>query len=217
MKKYIAMLAIVIPSLIMLLLASCQKEIISKKVQEETATSSAASGPVTRAYRDSFQMWLNFRPDIPGGWNPANPRSRVYWPGYGDGNATHMGKAGVYFNQYTLRMPIGQIYMFSRPVTMFFATELQGYNVPGEVAAIVLDGKGNSVWFKNDPNGIPSSSVSPTMVTFSGIMYIIGGTGKFEGATGEITINGYFNPAPLSTNPNALLDGTLWSNGWIRY
>lgn len=75
----------------------------------------------------------------------------------------------------------------------------------------------SSGWLKNDPAGIPSESVSPTQITFSGTMYIIGGTGKFAGATGETTLNGYFNPAPLQTNPYALLEGSLWHYGWISY
>lgn len=218
MKKINAWLAAFVLPVILGTMISCQKErelLSSSNSEQNLATES--KGPVTRAYRDSFQIWLNFRPDIPGGWIPADPNSHVWWPGYGDGNATHMGSTGLYFNQYTLRQPSGAVHMFSRPVTMFFASELQAYNVPSEVCAVVYDGKGNSVWFKNDPAGIPSTTVSPTMITFSGTMFIIGGTGKFTGATGETNLNGYFNPAPLQTNPNALLDGTLWHYGWIRY
>jgi len=218
MKKITTCLAAFVLPAILLTLISCQKEreYISLNNEEQTVTT-ASRGPVTRAYRDSFEIWLNFKPNIPGGWNPANPNSLVWWPGYGNGNATHMGNASVYFNQYTVRQPSGGVYMFSRPVTMFFATQLQAYNVPPEVSAVIYDDKENSVWLQNDPAGIPSSTVSPTKITFSGTMYIIGGTGKFTGATGETTLYGYFNPAPLQTNPNALLEGSLWHYGWIRY
>lgn len=218
MKQFKMWLAVFVLPVIISTLISCQKErdLISSENSEQTVAN-ASREPVTRAYRDSFEIRLNFRPNIPGGWNPANPNSLVWWPGYGDGNGTHMGKASVYFNQYTVRQPSGIVYMFARPVTMFFATELQSYNVPPEVCAVGYDGKGNSVWFKNHPDGIPSAAASPTRINFSGTMYIVGGTGKFTGATGETTITGYFNPAPLQTNPNALLEGSFWNNGWIRY
>lgn len=217
MKMIKALLAILLPFSIILLMGSCQKEAVYTNSVDEEISTASNKGPVTRAFRDSFEIWLKFKPNIPGGWNPSNPNSLVWWPGYGDGNATHMGNVSIYFNQYTVRQPSGSIYMFSSPVTKFFATELQDYNLPADVAAIVFDDKGNSVWFKNDPDGIPSSTVSPTMITFSGNMSIIGGTGKFAAATGETTLTGYFNPAPLQTNPAALLKGTLWNYGWISY
>ncbi|MGE5107341.1 MAG: hypothetical protein ACM3H8_07340 [Sphingobacteriales bacterium] len=218
MKKNTSWLAAFVLPTILLTLISCQKEmkVISSENSGEAVTR-VSREPVTRAYRDSFEMWLRFQPDIAGGWVISNPNSHAWWPGYGDGNATHMGNVSIYFNQYSVRQPSGGIHLFSSPVTMFFATELQAYNVPPEVCAIVYDGKGNSVWLKNDPDGIPSATLSPTMITFSGTMYIIGGTGKFAGATGETTLTGYFNPAPLQANPNALLEGSIWHYGWIRY
>ena len=210
MKKKSTVLAIIVPSLIILLLASCRKEsIYTKTGEEEIATSSASSGPITRAYRDSFDSWLNFVPDIAGGWVATNPNSHVWWPGDGDGNVTHMGNASIYFNQYTLRVGT-QIVMFHAPVIMFFATELQAYNVPSEVSMVVFDDKGNSVWFSNDPAGLPTTRVSPTKITFTGTMHIAGGTGKFTGATGETTLNGYFNPLDLT-------ECSFWQNGWIAY
>lgn len=218
MKKITSWLAPLWMLAIFFTLDSCQKEIgVNRFANSEEASAAASRGPVTRALRDSFGVWLKFKPNIPGGWNPANSMSLVWWPGYGDGNMTHMGNASIYFNGYTVRQPSGGVYIFPAPANMFFATELHGYNVPADVDGIVIDHKGNSVWFKNDPNGIPSSAVSPTMITFTGKSYITGGTGKFAGATGETTLTGYFDPSPLQTNPKALLEGTLWNYGWIRY
>lgn len=217
MKKIRAMLAILLPFSMILLMGSCKKEFVNTNNPNEEIATASNRGPVTRAFRDSFEIWLKFKPNIPGGWNPANPYSLVWWPGYGEGNATHMGNVSIYFNGYTVGQPSGGVYIFPAPVTMFFATELQSYNLPQDVDGIISDDKGNSIWVKNDPNGIPSSPVSPSMITFSGKSYITGGTGKFAGATGETTLTGYFDPSPLQTNPSALLPGTLWSYGWIRY
>lgn len=223
MKKITSWLVAILLPAMLFTLFSCQKEkeMVRSDNSDQYSTNSSQSlskqGPVTRGLRDSCEMWIKFKPNIPGGWVPTNPNSLVWWPGYGTGNATHMGNVSVYFNQYTVRQPSGVVYMFSAPVTMFYGTELQAYNVPSTVTSVVYDDKGNSVWFVNDPAGIPSTTVSPTMITFSGKMYIVGGTGKFAGATGEVTMDGYFDPSPLATNPKALLKGTFWNKGWIRY
>ena len=61
----------------------------------------SSNDPVRRAYRDNFDTWYNFVPDIAGGWNPMNPAPFPAWyPGGGEGHATHMGNVKAYFNQY---------------------------------------------------------------------------------------------------------------------
>ncbi|MDQ3017198.1 MAG: hypothetical protein M3R25_10845 [Bacteroidota bacterium] len=172
---------------------------------------SRANHPVRRAYRDNFDTWYNFVPDFAGGWNPMNPAPFPAWyPGGGDGNATHLGNAKTFFNQYvTFIFP--NVVSLHAPVTMLFAAELAaaGYTgIPDEVGSIVYDNKGNSIWFHE--NGITSVPVSPTRVEFSGSSLIIGGTGKFEGATGEVAISGYFNPQDQQ-------DAGYGQEGWIEY
>jgi hypothetical protein len=218
MKKIHLWQATLVLTVMLGTLISCQKErdLITLNNVEQTFSKESLT-PVTRAFHANFSMNLNFVPDFAGGWVITDPNSYAWWPGYGDGNATHMGNAAVYFNQYTVRQPSGIVNLFSSPVTMFFANQLMAYNVPPEVSAIAYDRKGNTIWFKNDPGGIPSATVSPTKIIFSGTMYIIGGTGKFTGATGETILNGYFDPSPLQTNPGALLEGILSHDGWIRY
>ena len=94
MRKMSTRLALVITPALILTLISCQKnkDIISSKNSKQTITTESQGllnkEPVTRAYRDSFDAWLNFVPDIAGGWVPTNPNSHVWWPGGGDGNAT---------------------------------------------------------------------------------------------------------------------------------
>lgn len=211
MKKKRTIQTITLASLIIFLLASCQKEILpgNFKNGDEAISTAFKEGPIKRAYRDSFDGYLNFVPDIAGGWTYSDPFSLVWWPGGGKGNATHMGNASSYFNQYTIRVGT-QVFMFHAPVTMFFGTELQVYNVPTNVSSVVFDDKGNSIWFRNDDAGLTTTRVSPTKVTFTGIMHIVGGTGKFMGATGETTLNGYFNPTDLT-------ECLTWENGWISY
>ena len=60
------------------------------------------------------------------------------------------------------------------------------------------------------PEGLLSARVSPTRINLDGPMLIVGGTGKFTGATGETSFHGYFNPQNLN-------EATFWQNGWIAY
>jgi len=210
MKKFTTWLvAIVLPATMILTLISCQKDIKDISPTNSELVTGKSHEPVTRAYRDSFEAELNYIPDFNGGYVQTNPYSHVWWPGSGDGNATHMGNVSAYFNQYTIRTS-GIIYMFHSPATMFFPTELQAFNVPQNVSLVVVDGKGNSVWFRNSPEGFPSTPVSPTKIIFNGTMIIAGGSGKFSGATGETSFHGFFNPQNLQ-------ECSFWQNGWIQY
>ena len=93
---------------------------------------------------------------------------------------------------------------------MFFASELSAFQVPSNVSGISFDDKGNSVWMRIAPEGLLSARVSPTRINLDGPMLIVGGTGKFTGATGETSFHGYFNPQNLN-------EATFWQNGWIAY
>lgn len=208
MKKKSSVSAIIVPSLIILLLASCQKESIYTNTGEEEATSAASQGPVTRAYRDSFDADLHFVPDIAGGWTYPNS-APAWFHGNGHGNATHMGNVNTYFNTYTLKSSAG-VMVYGRSVTMFYATQLQSYDVPSNVSGIVYDDKGNSIWFRIAPEGWTSWHTDATHVAMTGTSFIVGGTGKFTGATGETTTNATFNQLILQ-------ECSLWQNGWIAY
>jgi hypothetical protein len=95
---------------------------------------------------------------------------------------------------------------------MFFNAELTaaGYpGIPSNVQSITFDTQGNSVWFLGNGNTV-QNPVSPTRIEFTGTSTIVGGTGKFEGATGQVTLNGYFNPQNQQ-------DASSWQNGYIIY
>jgi hypothetical protein len=174
-------------------------------------TNRASNDPVRRPYRDTFDTWYNFVPDEENGWNPGFGPYLAWYPGGGEGNVSHMGRANTFFNQYLPFTPpnFGTI---PAPVTMFFDEELTeaGYpGIPSTVQYITFDKKGNSVWFWGSGT-TTSTAVSPTRVEFTGVSNIVGGTGRFEGATGQVTLYGYFNPQDTQ-------DASVWSNGWIEY
>lgn len=117
-----------------------------------------------------------------------------YLPGTGIGNSSHMGKAYTFINQYASYGPTG-LGTVGAPVTQFFGKKLSDMGVlitNSEVSSVTTDGKGNSIWFKNIQNNV--TQVSPERSDFVAEVEIIGGTGKFIGATGSATVDGYFNP-----------------------
>lgn len=215
MKKITTWLAAFWLLAIILAVFSCQKQrgdlSFNDSVQTTTTESQDAlsKAPVTRAYRDSFDASLHFVPDIAAGWTYPN-NSPAWFHGNGTGNATHMGNVMFYFNQYTLKNSAGVTIVYYSPVNMFYASQLQSFNVPSNVTGVIFDDKGNSIWLRNSPDGIPSKHISLTRINLDGTMLIVGGTGKFVGATGETSFHGFFNPLNLQ-------ECSLWQNGWIRY
>lgn len=207
MKKLINKMTGIILTYFLVVLPSCQKQFDTNDNSnvEEIATA-RNDQPVTRAYRDSFVTWYNFVPDFANGFNGTAP-APGWFPGGGPGNATHMGKCSSYFNQYAT---IGQtgLVTASAPVTMFFGQQLAAFDVPSSVNSIVLDDKGNAIWFHLLYS--QTTPVSPARINFHGESEIVGGNGKFAGATGHVTLNGYFNPQDQQ-------DASFWNNGWIRY
>jgi hypothetical protein len=209
MKKTNAMLAILAPSIIILSMTACQKEFVYPKAAEEEFVTTSSRGPVTRAYRDSAEGDITFVPDFANGWTYPNA-APAWYHGFAEGNATHIGNIDGYFNHYGLQNAAGILMAYNRPVTMFYATELQPYNPSSNVDAVIFDDKGNSIWFQIPPEGWTTEPMSATRINFYGTHLIVGGTGKFEGASGETFIQGYFNPQNLQ-------ELTFWRNGWIAY
>lgn len=201
----------------------CQKEMrISGSNQEQSfATESnktSTQKAVTRAYRDSFDVALGFMPDLQGGWTWADPDAPAWYPGTGNGNATHMGNVKTYFNTHTLRVE-GTVMVYHARVGRFFATQVGQFNIhpEDEVSAVHYDDKGNSIWFKIAPEGLHSWHIDQTHVAMEGKMLIVGGTGKFAGATGETDFHAAFDQASWDSTSKTFKDASIWQNGWIQY
>lgn len=156
----------------------------------ETLTDGNARKTAERNYFERFTNQLS-SVDENGEFTTAIP---AYFPGTGVGNSSHMGKAYTFLNQYASIGAAG-LQTVGAPVTQFYAEELEAMGIfvdNDEVSSITTDGKGNSVWFKNINNVV--TVINDDRSEFIAEVAIIGGTGKFEGATGEGTVVGNFNP-----------------------
>lgn len=144
--------------------------------------------------RNYFERFSNNLFVVPGENFVEGSPANAFYPGSGVGNSTHMGKAKSFINQFSQFGAQG-LETVGRPVTMFFENELKALgivNIPDEVSSITTDGKGNSVWFKSLSNQV--RAVSETRSEFQAEVAIIGGTGKFAGASGFGSVKGFFNP-----------------------
>ncbi|MBA4301586.1 hypothetical protein SAMN03080617_00798 [Algoriphagus alkaliphilus] len=120
------------------------------------------------------------------------------FPGFGEGQATFIGKGFSFFNQYALGFPDQNGVVFTEPawVTEFFEKELIALGIDAEVikasskivSSLTTDGKGNSIWFKSVSNRAQFDQQGN--ITFEAEIEIVGGTGKFQGATGVGTVKG---------------------------
>jgi hypothetical protein len=196
--------------LLAFILPGCSKETPST-LSQHVSSPAKTDHAVKRDYKDHFDTWFQFVPDIENGWDPQNPTPFLAWyPGGGTGNATHIGNAHTFFNQYVPFNPP----LFSSvhaPINMFFAQQLMAAGIEplsNDVSSIVYDMKGNSIWFHQNSNS--TVPVSASRIEFTGTSSIIGGSGKFAGANGEVMLKGYFNPMDND-------DAAVSADGWIRY
>jgi hypothetical protein len=208
MKKITPIIALTVVTC--LIVSGCKKE-TATSINARIASLSKSDRQVKRPYKDRFDTWFQFVPDFANGWDPQNPTPFLAWyPGGGSGNSTHMGKAQIYFNQY---VPFNPPFFSSvhAPVNLFFSTELAAVglgSLSNEVSSVVFDGKGNSIWLHQTSNS--TTPVNAERIEFTGTSEIIGGSGKFADASGEVSLKGYFNPLDQQ-------DAAVSADGWILY
>ncbi len=187
----------------MVTITSCTKDESPVPNSATNGSASSCSSRTQRAYHEHFTAVSAITPTATG----------VFNPGSGSGNATHIGNANMAFNQLVTfynGVPVGST---AAPVNQFYSNTLASAgitNVPNTVSSITYDNSGNSVWFTSS-TGTVLTPVSATRINFSATLDIIGGSGKFTGATGQVELEGHFNPQ--LPNQAAVLE----SDGSITY
>lgn len=198
-KNYMKWAGLILTSAIVL--SSCMSEVeapvandLANSVEESAVVvpgeENLRKGPNGVFYQEKFSNQSIVIED-----NPAA------FPGYGEGQAAYMGKAYSFFNQYAMGAPDenGVVFTTAAPVTEFFASELSSLGLNTDeieanskiVSSLTTDGKGNSIWLNNISNKAQFDSQGN--ITFEAEIEIVGGTGKFQGATGFGTVIGNVN------------------------
>ncbi|OOG74870.1 hypothetical protein [Algoriphagus sp. A40] len=144
-----------------------------------------------------------------------DPTKPYAFPGFGTGNALFMGKSYSFFNQYAVGAPNekGEVSTVAAPVTEFFQVQIEALGISAEeldsnyktVSTITTDGKGNSIWFHNVSNNAKFDKYGN--ITFLAEVEIVGGTGKFKGATGSGRVIG--NVKAADGKGNTLLSANI--------
>ncbi len=161
----------------------------------------------------------------------------AYFPGSGNGNATHLGNCAVYFNQLvygtasdappagSVAAPVSDVpayFITGAPLPLIqegefsnLAAAVSSLNIPAEVYGKIINavfdnGKGDAVFTSGVTGSGGTFPISATVVGFNGKALIVGGRGKFEHAVGVIDFDGYFNIADAN-------DAEYNAKGWISY
>lgn len=220
---------------LLLMFASCQKEQNPDDVSALGASGNAVKRPFKATTKTVYRVAPSLSGPIPVTVGGTNYLGFLYFPGKGEGNATHMGNVKTYFNQLAY-WPMGTMDPSAAPPAGSIPTpitEIPGYFLLpppidfSDLNALItrlpipatINGHAVNSMFVNDKDEAVFTTAagnsftraeSPTKVVFGGRGLILGGTGKFAKATGEFDFLGYFNPQ----DPN---DASYGAEGWIKY
>ncbi|MBB1287277.1 hypothetical protein HRH25_23075 [Flavisolibacter sp. BT320] len=210
-----------------------------RQTQEAAGSENARAKMAKRAFKASFSTWYRFHPleqPQPVAVGGTAYLGIIAIPGGGEGQATHLGKASTLFNQTgyvlppdfstvlgTVAAPVMSIATYpvsGTPLPMIQNGDFNGISpllatlqVPTMVGAFpvstLIYNKKNEALFLSVVSG-SQTAIQGTTATINGKVLIVGGTAKFQGATGELTYVITFDIA----NPN---DASYTLEGWIQY
>jgi hypothetical protein len=178
-------------------LFGCEKEPLSElQVSSESALGKGKQ--VERPFKGRMVTSTILIGDEEAGWTEGDLLP-AWFLGSGEGNATHIGKFNAYFSQYGVPVGVNEAQVVGAPVTMFFTDELLAHCTPAEIAlmaelevsVIIYDKHGNSIWSARVPVTRNLILDDASRVEVYQELVIVGGTGRFAGASGSYTLSGY--------------------------
>jgi hypothetical protein len=189
----------------------CQKEILTNPNVAEQVVVGKQKKEVTHPFKGISTATYRA---IPGLNNEGTPG--MYYPGVGNGNMTVLGKTTTYVNMFVTGTPPDNLQGTPASIAPYFTTELAKLglsNLPPEVAILFADQQGNTIWARGSGLSLGVHIVSPTKATFGGNSVILGGSGKYENATGRFMLSGWFNPQDWNEAYAEVTDGVLTYRG----
>lgn len=196
-----------------LLAVGCQKE-TSAVSGEPTfdAVAGTSNKPMGHRLKCQFDLTYTLVPDVEAG-NTQYNHPPGWYLAIGEGHMNLLGKASTFSNQYIKYVDGSQDSLTVQNVSInkFFKDTLSalGYNnIPDEVSLIFLDKQGNSLWSRGEePFGHVFRSDGYFRIDW--VYDVIGGTGKFEGASGNFIFSGYQNLSDTTDTGFDVVDGLI--------
>lgn len=148
-------------------------------------------------YKDSFVNqiipFIEIGPEILVPYDPERFPGLLptYLPGIGEGKARTLGKVYSYINQKVLPGTN------SSEGTELFQFQLEALeklgisNLPDEVHAVTVSEGGHALFFRSGKN--VGTIVNDSVTTFTAKLEVVGGVGKYENASGEGEVKGWYD------------------------
>lgn len=192
------------------LATGCEKEILTQPNVSEQVVLGKEKKAVTHPFKGTSSS--DARYTVIPGTNEGTPG--LYYPATGTVHMTTMGKAMAYMSMFVTGTPPDNLVATPVSIVPFFGPELAKLNLtnlPPQVAILYADMQGNTVWARG--TALSLQVVSPTKATFSANSVILGGSGKYENATGHFMLSGSFNPQDQYDAYTEVTDGEITYRG----
>lgn len=181
-------------------LAGCRKS-VPENTPDNILQSKAVSGRSLheRPLKATMEVYSTYAPDVAKGGCYCPPYLPGYMTGEGEGHSTLLGRFSSYSNWYAYYDPAGAQVTYSVPLPGEYYDQLKPYFTEAEARAIkdrqvvvlFFDRQGNSIWSDVASMDMIMSPLDPLHFSLAGNGVIVGGTGKFAGATGSYSFTGY--------------------------
>jgi hypothetical protein len=204
----------------MLFLTNCRKDFSSSTTENLITSNAGLSSHIThpRPLKATMDVYHIFTPDYANGGCYCSPYLPGYMAGSGGGNSTLLGKFYSFSNLYAYYDSTGAEVVYSVSIPDDYYDQMKPYFTQDEieimktqkVEVIFFDHQGNAFWSDFDTLHMIPSPENLLHFSLSGSGRIMGGIGKFAGATGFFNFSGYSDVFRDSA------PGIFYQHSWFR-